>query len=468
MLLTITTTHHPATDIGYLLHKNPQSLHTAALSFGNAYVFYPEATSEQCTAALLLDIDPIALVRKKESGHQPWALQDYVNDRPYAASSLMSVALAQIFRTAFSGKCNARPTLVDEPIPLDVTVNALPCRGDKSLFKRLFEPLGYTVTITDSVLDEQFTSWGNSNYYTLRLQNTIPLRDLLAHLYVLIPVFDNEKHYWVGDDEVTKLLHRGEGWLSTHPEKNLITNRYLKHLPSLIHPALKQLSFDETEQTTVDTDGQKYNQEDALEKPLKLNDQRMAWVVEKLKQHNIARVIDLGCGEGTLLSLLQADRSFTQIAGCDVSSTSLERAKKRLHLDSLPTAQQERFILFQSALTYSDKRLSGYQAATLIEVIEHIDESRLEALTHSLLSVARPDLLLITTPNAEYNALFEQLKNNSFRHHDHRFEWTRAEFQSWAHQVADRYGYQVSFDGIGEHHEQFGAPTQAGVFIKHG
>ncbi len=152
MLLTITTTHQPATDLGYLLHKNPARLQSFSLTFGQAYVFYPEASAERCTAALLLAIDTIHLVRGRDKSN---AQEQYVNDRPYVASSFFSVALADVFGTALSGRCTQRPELVATPIPLQAQLAVIPCRGDSNWFQRLFEPLGYRVTTTPHILDEQ-------------------------------------------------------------------------------------------------------------------------------------------------------------------------------------------------------------------------------------------------------------------------------------------------------------------------
>ena len=130
MLLTLSTTHTPATDLGYLLHKHPNRVQTFNLPFGRAHVFYPEASETLCTAALLLDVDPLKLTRR--GGAASFALQPYVNDRPYVTSSLMSVALARVFSSALGGRCKEKPELVGKALPLEVKLTALPCHGDKS------------------------------------------------------------------------------------------------------------------------------------------------------------------------------------------------------------------------------------------------------------------------------------------------------------------------------------------------
>ncbi len=466
MLLTLTTTHQPATDLGYLLHKRPERVQSFDLSFGKAHVFYPEASPERCTAALLLDIDPIGLVRGKGGpAGEGFALQQYVNDRPYVASSFLSVAIAQVFGSALNGRSKDRADLADTPIPLQAKLTTIPCRGGEGLLKRLFEPLGYAITTQGAILDEKFTDWGTSRYFTMSLQATCRLQDLLSHLYVLIPVLDDDKHYWVDHAEVEKLLRHGEGWLPSHPEQELIVNRYLKYQRRLTRQAFAQLLEDDVEDPDSEQETRAV-EEATIEEHISLNQQRIGSVIAALKQHSVSRVVDLGCGEGRLLQALLNDKDFTTIAGMDVSYRTLEIAKERLRFDRLPLKQQERLTLFQGSLSYRDKRIAEYDAATVIEVIEHLDPPRLAAFERVLFEYARPRLVVMTTPNVEYNAKFSGLPAGKFRHRDHRFEWTRSEFETWANSLAQRFGYAVRFLPIGPEDPQVGAPTQMGIFTR--
>lgn len=464
MLLTISTTHKPATDLGYLLHKNPQKMHTTEHKFGDAHVFYPEASEDLCTAALLIDVDPIGLVRKNTASGEAFGLQPYVNDRPYVASSFLSVALGQAFRTAMTGRSKDRQELADQALPLQIHLPVLPCRGGESVLRRLFEPLGYVVTARRLPLDDAFPQWGDSAYFDVTLNITARLAGMLKHLYVLMPVLDEDKHYWVGDDEVEKLLRHGEGWLDSHPDKEMIARRYLKSFKSLTDQVMARLSDDKTADT-VATEPEPAREE-SLERKINLNQQRMDWVVATLKARGTKRVVDMGCGEGKLITMLSKDIEFEQITGCDVSVRALEIARERLNFDRLPEFQQQRITLLQSALTYRDKRLAGFDAATVIEVIEHLEPERLEAFSRVIFEYAKPSTVILTTPNAEYNVLFENLPAGKFRHPDHRFEWTRAEFETWANATAGRFGYRVDFEPIGTVDQALGAPTQAGIFVR--
>lgn len=462
MLLTITSTHQPASDLGYLLHKHPERSQSFDMSFGQAHVFYPEVSPERATAAMLLDVDPVGMVRGK-GREQSFALGHYVNDRPYVASSFLSVAISQVFGTAMSGRCKDRQDLADTAIPLTARLDVLPVRGGADFLQRVFEPLGYNVEARRHPLDEQFPDWGESPYFSVTISGTKKLSELLTHLYVLVPVFDNQKHYFIGDDEMEKLLAKGEGWLATHPEKEQITRRFLGHRKSLYREALARLVEEELVEDEED-DAKSLGAEESLEQTVSLNEQRHGTVLAALRASGARSVLDLGCGEGKLLRELLADRQFERIVGMDVSIRSLEIAQRRLRLDRLPERQAERIKLIHGSLIYRDDRLANFDAAAVVEVIEHLDPPRLSALERVLFEFARPKTVVLTTPNREYNVKWETLPAGQFRHADHRFEWTWQEFQDWANRVAVQHGYAVRFVPVGPVDEMVGSPTQMGVF----
>lgn len=516
MLLTISTTRRPATDLGFLLHKHPDRVQSFELSFGSAHVFYPDASETRCTAALLLDVDPVGLVRRRKG--DSFALDQYVNDRPFVASSFLSVAIAQVFNTALGGRCQQKPELPVEDWPFEVAISVLPCRRAEGLLRELFEPLGYEVTARPHVLDASFPDWGDSSYFTVTLRRHCRLQELLTHLYVLIPVLDNEKHYYVGHDELEKLLRFGEGWLKHHPAREKISFRYLKHRRGLARAALARLADEDhpepdaeearhdleeraIESEVLITEGDDVSRsmqidgageassaeadaqavpvetvpaagesekeetpaEDEERKPT-LNSQRLASVLGAVRAGGARSVVDLGCGEGRLLRLLLADRQFDRIVGMDVSMQALRHASNRLRLERMPAAKRQRIALMQGSLVYRDARLSGFDAATIVEVIEHLDPPRLAAFERVVFEFARPRVVVVTTPNIEYNVRFETLAAGTLRHRDHRFEWTRQEFQDWAGGVASRFGYRARFMPIGPLDSEVGSPTQMGIF----
>ncbi len=469
MLLTITSSASPATDLGFLLHKNPDRVHEKEMPFGMARVCYPEATSERCTAALIVDIDPVQLVRGRRGGPQGngFSLSQYVNDRPYAVSSFMSVAINKVFGTAMTGRSKDRPELAEQTIPLIVRLPVLPCRGGERVLRAMFEPLGYELKASGIALDDTFPEWGESRYLDVTISAVARVKDVLEHLFVLLPVLDDDKHYWVSDDEVEKLLRRGGDWLGAHPERELITRRYLRHDRRLTRDALARLI--EADGSVEDPDGaqQAHDEEEAaIERPVRLNDQRMEAVVSVLRDSGAQRIADLGCGQGTLVRALLKEAWVDRVVGVDVSWRSLETAARRLRLDEMPPRQRARVDLWQGALTYRDRRLRDFDALAVVEVIEHIDPPRLAAFEDAVFGGARPRTAVVTTPNVEYNVLFESMPTDRLRHKDHRFEWTRAEFEAWCAAVADRHDYSVTISGIGATDDTLGSPTQMAVFTR--
>lgn len=478
MFLTISTTgtpERPATDLGFLLHKHPDKAQMFSTSHGTAHVFYPEASAERCTAALLLEVDPVALVRrgkgKGRGGAPDSALAQYVNDRPYAASSLLAVALSGVFKSALRGVCAALPARAEKPMPLRIEVPALPARGGAELVRNLFGPLGWASVEAEPVaLDPRFPEWGDSRYVQLTLEGELRLADALRQLYILLPVLDDAKHYWVAPDEVDKLLRAGEGWLAEHPEQKLITSRYLSRRWGLTRQAMERLELvrlaEADDLQVEDVDNAVDETTDTEEKPVPLAGQRREAILEALRGAGASRVLDLGCGQGQLVQALLKDVRFTEIVGVDVSVRALTIAGRRLKLDRMGERQAARVKLLQGSLTYTDKRLTGYDAAVLSEVIEHLDLPRLPALEYAVFGAARPGTVIVTTPNVEYNVRWETLPAGHVRHGDHRFEWTRAEFRAWAHAVGERDGYGVAFVAVGPDDPEVGPPTQMAVFTR--
>ncbi|MEC3957194.1 3' terminal RNA ribose 2'-O-methyltransferase Hen1 [Nocardia sp. CDC153] len=496
MLLTISCTRPeaagwPATDLGFLLHKNPSRIQTFEQSYGVAHVFYPEADADRCTAALMLEIDPVRLVRGKSKGTPEFSLAQYVNDRPYAASSLLSVALSTVFGTALHGRCAQRPELAETALPLRIELPAVPCKGGPEYVERVFAPLGWTVVATPLPLDPAFPEWGDSHYVRVELTGTLRLADALSHLYVLLPVLDGSKHYWLDTNEIDKLLRFGEGWLTGHPEREWITRRYLTRRHTLVRAALARLAeLDDAEPEELDaieedadaeaSDAAAGSEAEAVpeavpgtadavsgevdERGPSLAVLRRQAVHRALLEVGASRVLDLGCGQAALLRELAPDRAFTEIVGVDVSMRELHIAARRLR--RLPEWQSRRVTLRQGALTYTDASLKGYDAAVLMEVIEHVDLPRLKALEHAVFGAAAPGAVVVTTPNSEYNVRYDGLDAGVFRHTDHRFEWSRAEFAEWAGRVAETYGYAVRFEPVGPEDPEVGPSTQMAVFTQ--
>ncbi len=464
MCLTLTCTGEHASDFGFLLHKHPESIFVRALSFGRVIVFYPENTPAGATVAMLIEVDAIGLVRGRSA-----TLEEYVNDRPYALSSLTSVAMNTAFGTALAGRSKDRPQLVSKPLPLEARLSAVHSRGGPELIRKIFAPLGYETKITPAPPAIAIPFAARSPIYSVQLRGTVTVHDLLSHLYVLIPVLDDAKHYFVAADEVKKLVEHGGKWLENHPAKNLITRRYLAYQHALVSEALSQMKV-ETEVDERAAQAEEERLEEEATPGMNLHEQRhqavLAALRAPLRTGMVQRVADLGCGEGKFLQALLADKQFREITGVDVSAAALRYAVRRLHYERLPDKQRARIKLLHGSLLYRDKRLEGFDAATLIEVIEHIPPERMDLLRRVLFASLRPTRLIITTPNREFNVHFAGMKEGQLRHRDHRFEWTRAEFENWCRETATQFGYEVKFAGIGPEMPNTGALTQMAVFEK--
>ncbi|MBJ6118101.1 3' terminal RNA ribose 2'-O-methyltransferase Hen1 [Pontibacter sp. BT310] len=452
MILEITTTHQPATDLGYLLHKHPDKVQSVELAAGKAHIFYTEATAERCTACLMLDINPVDLVRVRKGNY---ALQDqYVNDRPYTTNSFLSTAIAKAFGSALNGRCNPRPELPETSMPFSCKLTSLRVDAELETVERLFLPLGYALEIETIPLDPAFPGWGLSKYTNLTLSKTCTLQELLSHLYVLIPVLDNSRHSWVAQHDIEILMQKGQGWLEQHPERDWITRRFLRNIRTITSEAILRLAGEDALPPEED------------ESPLQesLHQQRLNRAFERLRESGATKVLDLGCGSGKLLKLLLKEGQFRKITGMDVSFSELQLAKENLYLDEASPALRQRLSLFQGSVTYLDERMKGYDAVALVEVIEHLDEVRLPAMEKVVFGYAAPETVVLSTPNAEYNVVYKRLDPEAFRHEDHRFEWTRQQFRNWCDTVGERFGYEVRIESVGQEEPNIGAPSQLAVF----
>lgn len=447
LILTITTTHKPATDLGYLLVKHPDKCRIVDFPFGKASVFFSEATKEKCTAVVYLDIDPVRLTRHPGERN----LFDYVNDRPYVTSSFMSVALMHLFRTAVGGKCKDKPGLEAQKIPLEINIPIMTCKGGEEVFRKLFEPLGWNVDCKE--YDFKNYMWGKSKYVKSTIRGDFTVSDAISHLYIMIPVCDGDKHYYVGETEIEKLVRIGGTWLESHPMKRMIIDRYLDYRKSLVSEAEDKLSSDEEIL-------EKYKEKEEKEHKKSLYDARLDYVIKSLKERNVESIIELGCGEGKVLRAISSHPSLSskKIAGLDVSLRSLSHAKHRLR-------KTENISLFHGAATYKDGKIKDFDAVLLVEVIEHQEKSALPRLEDVVFGFARPRIVIVTTPNKDYNKNFG-LSDEKLRHRDHRFEFSIEEFDNWCEKIKDKFKYNYEKTTISQNEEEAIGPSFGVVFTR--
>ena len=444
---------YAATDLGYLLHKHPARLFERDTSAGTARVFFTEAGELRARAVLALEIDALGLARRHRGGGAGDApLARYVSDRAFVANSFLSVALSKCYAQSMGGRSKERQALAERALPFEARIVPVAADDAEATARALFEPLGYTVSV------EPIAATPARQTIALELRASVRLEALLRHLYVLVPVLDDAKHWWVDADEIGRLLDKGAGWLADHPARELIARRALRRRRALADELLERLDA-APERPSLE-------REPGLERPLNLHERRLGRIVDELREAGVQSVVDLGCGEGRLLERLLTDGRFKRLLGVDPDVRALERAANRLHLDDASDALRTRLALAPGSLSYADRAWRDFDAVVLSEVIEHVDPERHAALERILFADARPGLVVVTTPNADYNARFERLPAGAFRHPDHRFEWSREEFGVWGERVAAEHGYRFRTEPLGDEDAELGAPSQMGVFAR--
>ena len=330
----------------------------------------------------------------------------------------------------------------------------------------VFEPLGYEIQAVRYPLDETFEEWGESPYYSVTLSKTTTLSELLTHLYVLIPVFDNFKHYYVGDDELEKLLKHGEGWLAAHPKREAIARRYLKHRHSLAREAIERLAEQDDQPDEGLIEARTESREESLEKPISLNEQRLDDVAAAFEGIGRQTGVGFRLRRGAVAARTAQRKAVRGNCGHGRFHPVAGNRRRAIAIGRPAAPAKERIRLMHGSLMYRDKRLAGFDAAAIVEVVEHLDPPRLAAFERVVFEFARPATIVLTTPNREYNVLWPNLAAGAFRHEDHRFEWSREEFQNWAKGIAGKFGYSVEFRAVGPEHSEFGSPTQMGIFSR--
>jgi small RNA 2'-O-methyltransferase len=194
-----------------------------------------------------------------------------------------------------------------------------------------------------------------------------------------------------------------------------------------------------------------------------LHEQRLDMVVHHLVSSGATRVLDLGCASGELLQRLAWQPQFTRIVGIDIDQRALGEARDVLGLS--PTGCSARIQVRYGSFEDVDRGLTGFDAAALVEVIEHIDPRRLHRVEEAVFGGMCPGMVLVTTPNQEYNRL-HGLAPTERRHPGHRFEWSRKKFRQWARGVAARRGYRAEFFDVGPPHPVYGSSTQMARFVR--
>ncbi|WIM41190.1 3' terminal RNA ribose 2'-O-methyltransferase Hen1 [Paenibacillus sp. PK4536] len=482
MYLTIKATGTHASMISHLLAKNPNNLYDRTEKGARIRLVYTSFQPEETEVLLFVTPDPIDLVKGSPDHYD---ITQYINDRELVVSSLFCSYIRPALGTALNGKPKADYIdWVEHPFTLHMSMGPVASDLPDSMIESLFQPLGYEVQMERGEIDYSFDLKNRSTVRHIQISGQQTLQHMLRQLYILIPVLDNYKHYYISDDEIERLQRYGEGWLSTHPQHDLIIKRSLRFAPLIkeyeqkvaknedITNVSTELSTHQAEasemKSELSEDQDKQYDSNQTEPPvIRLNELRYRAIVEQvsqLPQHK--QIVDFGAGEGKLSVRLGEIEGVEQIWAVEPSMQSQLRAIDRFAKLEGRTDYVIP-VVTTGSLFYRDERWVDQDVIILCEVIEHINEVRLPQVIHTLFTDYRPQTLIMTTPNREYNEVY-QMGKDEIRHTDHRFEWTRAELEQYCTQWIQDRPYTFTLSGIGEKHEQYGQPTQMVVFHRIG
>ncbi len=441
MQLTIRATGPNVKILSYLLAKNPNNRYERSNNGHLVRMFFSEFSDDNVEVTFFVTPDSIEMSRNSS---ETYDITSYINDREFVVSSIFCTLIRSAIGTALNGKPKEEyASWVNHRFPFDIEFGPIASNLSDQEIVELFEPMGYKVRIAYGDADYQVKLKEKSTARYISLTGLVTLQNALRQLFVLIPVLDDYKHYYIDEKEVEKLQRYGEGWLENHSSRDFIMQKSIrfKELYSLV----------------------------GMEEPLlpkgsktRLNELRYQKIIEYIKcLPDKEKVVDLGAGEGKLSVQVGFVAGVKEILAVEPSEMERLKANKRFE----EVDEKQNFITpttMMGSLFYYDERLLGKDVMILCEVIEHIDQERLPKIMTTILQIYKPKALIITTPNKEYNQVYEL--EEAYRHNDHRFEWTRQEFKNWCNSQSRNVPYEVIFDGVGEEHERYGHPTQLCMF----
>ena len=448
MQLTIKATGENVKVISHLLAKNPNNIYERKNKGHFIRLFYSTFTETELDVTIFVTPDPLALIKHTSNAYD---IVHYINDREFAVSSIFTSLIRSALGTALNGQPKEEyAKWVDTPFMFQFSFGPVVSSLSDAEIQGLFEPLGYQVDIEYGETDYSFQLKAKSTARFLTISGAVTLQKALQQLFVLIPVMDNYKHYFIDESEVEKIQRYGEGWLDTHPEREFIIRKALR---------FKEIYSLMKENTEIE-------EEEKIPKSPRLNELRYDKIIETINDLPTKKsVVDFGSGEGKLAACLGFVVGVQEILAVEPSERETLKAVKRFE----KIRSKEEFVeptTMWGSLFYYDERLENKDVIILCEVIEHIDEERLGKAMHLIVNNYKPQALIITTPNQEYNAVYDM--TDAKRHLDHRFEWTREEFEKSCEDWNHLGNYNLEFEGIGEAHEVYGHPTQMCKFVRKG
>ncbi|WP_310831561.1 3' terminal RNA ribose 2'-O-methyltransferase Hen1 [Paenibacillus pedocola] len=474
MHLIIRATGTGAGMLSHLLAKNPNNLYDRTEKEARVRIVFTVSSEEETEAVIYVTPDPIELVKGDSSAHND--ITQYINDREFVTSSLFCSYIRPALGTALNGKPKeAYMPWVGKPLKLELTFGPVASNLPDRTLEELFTALGYEVQLERGDAEYSFALKTRSSARYIKLAGEQTLQTALQQLFVLIPALDDYKHYYISDDEVDKIRRYGAGWLEEHPQRSLILKRTLRFAGAIKqYEAMAAKEKRSTAENSVDSEdvpaavtvsGESAVTEMQEEPKIRLNDLRYAAIAAAVEElYAKATIVDFGSGEGKLSAKLSSVPGVREIKAVEPSAASQLRAMDRF----AKLADKPGIIVpdpVTGSLFYFDESLRGKDVMILCEVIEHIDEYRLARVMENIFAEYAPKTLIVTTPNKDYNAVYE-MEQEELRHGDHRFEWGRKAFSVWCARWTETFDYTAELTGIGEGSVEFGYPTQMAIFTK--
>ncbi|MFC4100784.1 3' terminal RNA ribose 2'-O-methyltransferase Hen1 [Paenibacillus xanthanilyticus] len=450
-----------ANMLSHLLAKNPNNLYEREEKGAKVRLVYTVCDEQRTEAVLHVSPDPIELVKGSPDSYD---ITQYINDREFVTSSLFCTYIRPSLGTALNGKPKETfAEWVSHKFALTLSFGPVASNLPEPVVEQLFASLGYEVEQERGEADYPFALKHRSSvrYITLRGRQT--LQTALRQLFILMPVLDDYKHYFIGEAEVEKLERYGEGWLEAHPQRELIVKRTLRFADVIERYEANREPAREEQNGAAEPAAEAASLADGAEPApkVRLNEQRYQAICETVQGLEHKRtVVDFGSGEGKLSARLAELAGVQEVMAVEPSAIARKRAADRF----AKLAERGQGVVPKTvtgSLFYYDESLRGKDVIVLCEVIEHIEAHRVERAIATILNEYAPHALIVTTPNREYNQVYEM--GEAMRHADHRFEWTRGEFR----QACERWrtdGYELELQGVGERHEAYGHPTQMAIF----
>lgn len=445
-------------NVGFIIHKNPTNKYlNVKEKLGNVNIFFK---NENNTLNIdhVFELNSLDLFRKSNQGHID-NIDHYVNDQSYTINSMFSSILNKVYSTCVNKK--DINTLKEFQISVEfgvVRLHKIKIDTIKDIFIELgfdfqYERLPYNPMSKETT---QFLNDMSDNYIFKLSHNSMSFNKLFNILIVMTYVYNVNRHFEVSQDQLVKLIERNSEWLKEHSKKQLIVQRFLSYKKELTTQALSLLEIESLDSETIINP----NSENEIEKRESLGEKRykkIYEVVNSLSEGNQVSVVDFGSSTGKLIrSWLYSDFDLSNISEytlTDVNSKDLSFASRKIDL------KKNHFInIAHSSLEYFDKRFVNKDIGIMCEIIEHIEPRKLNSVLKNILENYNIKYLIITTPNFEYNKVYGI---DGFRHWDHRFEYTRAEFENFKKHLSVDLNVDILDSGfIGEEHIEFGGSTQ--------